>query len=62
MKYGDESPNLLDDIALAYTSMGDLPKAKAALEELYPKIKDNETKEQLKGILEKLDMKMRRPT
>ena len=29
---------------------------------LYPKIKDNETKEQLKGILEKLDMKMRRPT
>jgi tetratricopeptide (TPR) repeat protein len=62
MKYGDQSPRLLDDIALAYTSMGDLPKAKAALEELYPKLKDDDTKRQLKGILEKFDRKMRRQT
>lgn len=62
MKYGDESPRLLDDIALAYTSMGDLPKAKAALEDLYPRLKDDETKKELKGILEKFDKKMIRQT
>lgn len=61
MKYADEDPGLLDDIAVAYTSMGDFPKAKMAFAELYPRIKDEDSKKKLAHVLELLDKRISRP-
>lgn len=60
MKYADEDSNLLDDIAVAYTSMGDFSKARTAFAELYPRIKDEDSKKKLGHVLELLDKRINR--
>ncbi len=62
MKYADQDAGLLDDIAVAYTSMGDFAKARNAFAELYPRIKDGESKEKLAHVLEQLDKVISRQT
>jgi hypothetical protein len=45
---------------VAYTSMGDFPKARMAFAELYPRVKDEDSKKKLGHVLELLDKRINR--
>ncbi len=59
MKNSDQDPSFLENIALAYTSMGDLPKARTAFAELLPRIRNEDSRKKLAYVIELLDRKIR---
>ncbi len=58
MKHADQSPLILDQIALAYNSMGDIPRAISAFREYYPHIRKPEERRKVEEIMKILGMKL----
>lgn len=54
-KYAGTNPYFLKDIAMAFTSMGEISRARAAFERLYPLIEDEEQRHHLDRILNALE-------
>jgi protein O-mannosyl-transferase len=53
-------PYLLDDLGVAYTSMGDFPRARQAFAQYYPLVTSEKTKKDLKHLLDVLDKRISR--
>ncbi len=54
-KHARDNPHFLRDIASAYTTMGEMRRARAAFERLYPLVEDEEQRHQLDRILNALE-------
>jgi tetratricopeptide (TPR) repeat protein len=54
-KHARNNPYFLRDIASAYTTMGEMHRARAAFERLYPLVEDEEQRHQLDRILNALE-------
>ncbi|MRR14600.1 tetratricopeptide repeat protein, partial [archaeon] len=58
LKHADKNPLILDQIALAYNSMGDIPMAVSVFRRYYPYIRNPEERRKVDEIMRILGMKM----